>query len=307
MYLHNLHLLPMQLIESLVHALQMIKKAKQSNLQTIDIGKETLRDIKPERMFCIASTPAESLRHLPSSIHSVFQLYSCKKGSLPVNSNLRIECSLLSTGFKNVTFIKNSLLAFLQYENIGLSLLECIFDRAMEHLGTLSTADYSTVGECLMYSSVAQTVMATKLEQGFGTHVLTPSRQRSAKRTVKLQGITEEDEDEEYMDESGVGDDDLVLQSQRVEVLSLLIAMWELQPSSISGSMNSSLVKAFPEVDVESVFQIASDACNELIQRYPWTRDLVESVQESRATSVMYNDNSDTKGTDMITYMQIHY
>ena len=297
LYLHNIHLLPLRLIEATVHALMTIRTARQSHLTTVDLEGETLREAKLEASFCIASTDIHSLQLLPSSIYSVFQMYMYN-GAMPIDVDIKIESCLVSCGYKNVTFLKHLLSTLHPCIStcINWNQLCYIVNRAMEHIRTLSSDNYNTAFDhtTYVYSKIAHQVLASKLQQITTQNAFTPSSQFA---TNLLNISEEEEESDEKCDQSN----DMMSLSQTEEVTCLLIAIWELLIPQISSSsvlyksMVQCLKEAFPDLDHLSVFEKANSVCDELSSQHPWSRDLVESLQESRATSVMYNENTDSE------------
>ena len=296
LYLHHIHLLPVHIIEATVQALVAVKTAKKAHLHTLTIEGDTLREAKIEESFCIASTNTQSLPLLPSSVYSVFQRFMYN-GVIPIDIDLKLESSLITCGFKNVSFLKNILSALYPYMDVCINWnqLYFIINRTMDHLHTLSLSDYtaSTAGtgyNTNMYSKIAQQVLAFKLEQtAAGIHPYMSSN----KFSTNLPNISEEEE--------GTDDDqnNTLSLSETEEIICLVLSIWELLipqipfTSIVYKTMMECLVKTFP--DILSVLEKTDSICEELSKQHTWSRDLVESLQESRATSVMYNDNTDSE------------
>ncbi len=286
----------MPLVGAVVNALQSIKTAKQSDNQTVNINGDTLTLTKPEATFCIASTTLQLFPSLPPSIHNVFLTYSQLTNS---SIDLKIESFLVSTGYKSVGFLKNILSTLLKCEAIDSCLLEGIIHRAMDHLHALSTNNYDTAScsQYVMSSYIAQQVLATGLlDHTLRQSMLLPSSwQQSAKQPTKLEDITEEGESEGEEGEGVACVDESVLLSQIEELTCILVAVWELVTTQSKGCVVQSLEVCLPGLGAGLVLGKAWEVCQDLSKRYPWTRELVESLQESRATSVMYNEASDVK------------
>ena len=205
-----------------------------------------------------------------------------------------------------MAFLTNILSTLLKREAIDSCLLECIIHRAMDHLHTLSTNNYSTAyySQSIMSSYIAQQVLATGLlDHTLRQAMLLPSsRQQSAKQPTKLEDITEEGESEGEEEEGVACIDQSVLLSQREELTCVLVAVWELMTPQSKEGVVSSLEVCLPGLGAGLVLDKAWEVCQELSNRYPWTRELVESLQESRATSVMYNEASDVKCEHTLYY-----
>ena len=287
--------------------------ARRLKTRLVTIGGERFREAKLDSAFCIASTTPEAMQQMPCSIHTA-STYNLT----PEVHGLQIESSLIANGYRNVPYLKSSLFKLCMSCKLSWSQLETVVSRAAEHISNINHTPYGQpIGRTS--SSIAQQIIASKM-QGWFEHLapITPSRQRLGKAAVKRLGNISEAAEEEQQEEetrekgevSGLSpkDHEAMLISKMEEVLCLVVAIWEMiVPQLISAaalqSLTTSLEEVFPGMGMSGVLERASVTCEEVSKRYPWTRDLVEALQESRAASVMYSEITDNKGKLHVLYM----
>ena len=315
LYLHNIHLLSSSLLQAVIEMLQQVKIAKTKKSQILKIQGDTLRFTRLDTAFCLASTNHVSLSSMPSSILSVFQAYSLATHA----DTVQIEGLLMASGFKCTGNLKTSLAKLCNELGMKWLQLKSFIHRAAQHIAYQCTEDNTTNSTAannssLVFSSIAQQVINTEMESTRHTsHVSSQQIDRRTGRAAtmqtKLQNISEEEEDLVTL---SLHNEEADITSLQLEELCILMALWELytpQANEDNSSLMSSLQEVFPRCSISPLFDEAEKVCEELTQKYSWNRETVESLQESRAISVMYS-NSDVenrdKGNDrMIEYVSI--
>lgn len=285
MYLHNFNLFSSQLIQATIELVEIVREAKINSSHTIKISNDTLRFIKVDTTFCIASSTLEELSQ--SFATSVFKNISLINPPLSIS----IEALLIVNGFTDKNNLGQFLSRYSKEYNIPKHDIQALITRSIQHISNYY--DTNPTASSHLHSAVTHHVIMHHVQE---THDL-PSRQSDTQRNIgNLFVVHEEEEEEQERDdeEDGVS---LTIQ-QRLEQISILVSIWELQlsfPIEI-------LCEFFPKLEVGSILEGLDKSQQEMIEGCNWSREDIESAQESRATSVMQSEK-DKEG--LISYNYI--
>lgn len=242
---------------------------------------------KLETTFCIASTttPPPPSSSLSSSVYSVFKSYSISEPP-PV---ILYEAMLLAKGFVSSSSISLFLSQYVREHSVSKNDIQAVIDQSSQHISTYYNADVTFIKPIrgTLCSSVAQNIILSQLQSSSDHSSHVSSRQGD--KPTPLAVVHEEDEDQS---EEPTSSDCTSSIQRRLEPLSILVSLWELQlPLSVEY-----MQECFPELQVSVVLKGLEKGQADIANDYPWSREAVESAQESRATSVMLSERGKDAG-----------
>ena len=249
-----------------------------------------------ETAFCIASTTEKACPQLPASVHSMFKSYSLLETSLL----MIIEAQLLMKGYTCANTLAQLLVKYAQCEDISQLTIQAVINRSTQHITTYyNTSDNNSdnVSSLLdnFHSNIAQHVIISSLQVVTSPHKSTRhgDAQRKVSKAANLTMVPEE-EGEERLEATLSSEGSAITVQQQIEPLCILIAAKEFQltiPISL-------FQEYYPQIDVPAVLERLDKAQREMASECPWSREAVESAQESRAASVMQSDRDKEIGIE---------
>ena len=226
----------------------------------------------------------------------MFKSYSL----LDINLSMIIEARLLMKGYTCASSLAQLLAKYSQCENISQLTIQAIINRSTQHIITYynnSDNNSDNVSSLLdnFRSNIAQHVIISSLQVVTSPHKSTRhgDAQRKVSKAANLTMVPEEDE--ERLETTLSSEGSAIAVQQQIEPLCILIAAKEFQltiPISL-------FQEYYPQIDVPAVFERLDKAQREMASECPWSREAVESAQESRAESVMQSDRDKEIGIEL--------
>lgn len=297
LYFSSIHLLPSPLIQAIVQLVTVLREATVKKSHMIKIGGEMLRINKHDTSFTLASISTAISTPLSPSLYSVFKSYNM--ACAPHYSSVFYEAMLLSKGFVSANTLSLFLTHYMEKcPPISKTQIKSTIELSSQHIITYyngSIPTDKTLG--VVHSSVVQNVLLSQLHgatSNGSSHV--SSRQGGGQEKLS---VLQEEEEEEEKEEKQSNTNPL---HQKLESLSFIISLWELQlplPLEV-------FEKSFPHIKVSAVLEELVKGQSHVANDYPWSREAVESLQESRATSVMMSEKDKDTGNVYILIMLGH-
>uniref|UniRef100_A0A1X7UKN4 Uncharacterized protein n=1 Tax=Amphimedon queenslandica TaxID=400682 RepID=A0A1X7UKN4_AMPQE len=292
LYLSNLHSLPVSLIQLSVQLMTAIREAKIKRSRIVKFPGESLKAYKLDTSFCIASTTLSSTfpSLLSSSVFSVFKTYSIQEAPPSVT----YEALFISNGFVSaVSPLSLFLSRYTAENNINKTDACALISLSSQHIKDYhhhyggshyqqSFEPYLSLSPpppTTLSSSVASSVILSHLTQSSHDSLAT-SRQGGPALPVLVEEDEENEDDVDLREESS---DSLL---QKLELLSVLVSIWELQLPLPPAALQS-MQEYFSDINVSEVLEELDKGQAEIVSVYAWSREAVESAQESRAASAM--------------------
>ena len=299
LYLCKFDMLPLSLIQVTVQLVTAIREAKTRRNQAVKLSGENIKTFKLDTSFCIANTtisPSPS-SPLPSSVFSIFKTYSLQEAP----SLVIYEAMLLSKGFVSAVSPLSLFLSRYSAEN-GVSKADVLALLSLSHQHIKDYHTHHTGGyfnqqhqqqynlqasflapppPTVLSSSVASRVILSHLSPATLRDSHAPSREGLAPPPLPV--LYEEEEGSEAEDARDERGSDVV---KRLEVLSVLVSLWELQLPLQQGALLL-VEEYFTDISVSAVLEELEKGQAEVVGVYSWSRDAVKSAQESRAASAM--------------------
>lgn len=302
LYLSNLESLPISLIQLSVQLMTAIKEAKIKRSRIVKFPGESLKAYKLDTSFCIASTNLSSTSPpLSSSVFSVFKTYSIQEAPPSVT----YEALFISNGFVSaVSPLSLFLSRYTSENNVNKTDACALISLSSQHIKDYhhhyggshyqqSFEPYLSLSPpppTTLSSSVASTVILSHLTQSSHDSLAT-SRQGGPALPVLVEEDEENEDDVDLREESS---DSLL---QKLELLSVLVSIWELQLPLPPTALDS-MQEYFNDINVSEVLEELDKGQAETVSVYAWSREAVESAQESRAASAMLS----TRGRNTSKY-----
>ena len=311
LYLCKFDMLPLSLIQVTVQLVTAIREAKTRRSQTVKLSGENIKTFKLDTSFCITNmtiSPSPS-SPLPSSVFSVFKTYSLQEAP----SLVLYEAMLLSKGFVSAVSPLSLFLSRYSAEN-GVSKADVLALLSLSHQHIKDYHTHHTGGyfnqqqhynlqvsflapppPTVLSSSVASRVILSHLSPTTRRDSHAPSREGLAPPPLPV--LYEEEEGGEAEDARDKRGSDAV---KGLEVLSVLVSLWELQLPLQEGALLL-VEEYFTDVSVSAVLEELEKGQAEVVGVYSWSRDAVKSAQESRAASAMLSSGRG-RNTSMLLF-----
>ena len=311
LYLSNLHSLPISLIQLSVQLLTAIREAKNKRSRIVKFPGESIKAYKLDTSFCIASTSLSSTISptLSSSVFAVFKTYSIQEAP----PSMTYEALFISNGFVSaVSPLSLFLSRYTAENNVNKTDACALISLSSQHIkdyhhhyGQQSFELYLSLSPpppTTLSSSVASTVILSHLSQSSHDSITT-SRQGGPALPVLVEEDEENEDDADLREESS---DSLL---QKLELLSVLVSIWELQLPLPPATLHS-MQEYFNDINVSEVLEELDKGQAETVSVYAWSREAVESAQESRAASAMLSTRGRNTSTCRHNYcidtVQVH-
>ena len=275
LYLHNFNLFPLQLIQVTIELVNIIREAKLSSSYSLKISNDTLRMIKVDTTFCVAST-FDNLSL--TFVSSVFKNYSL----VEIPLSMAIEARLIINKFTDISNLTKFLSQYAKQYKVLRHDIQAIITRSIHHINKYienKSVNTTTSG---VYSAVTHHVIVYYMQELTEHESRMISKQSDTQRG-NLAVVQEEDEEEQVINE----EDASVTMQRHLEQISVLVSIWELQLAVPALEL---FEEFFSKISVESVLEKLDKSQQEMIEGCSWSREDIESAHESRTTSVMQSD-----------------
>ena len=311
LYLCKFDMLPLSLIQVTVQLVTAIREAKTRRSQTVKLSGENIKTFKLDTSFCIANTTISPSSPLPSSVFSVFKTYSLQEAP----SLVLYEAMLLSKGFVSAVSPLSLFLSHYSAEN-GVSKADVLALLSLSHQHIKDYHTHHTGGYFnqqhqqynLQVSFLAPpppTVLSSSVASRFILSHLSPTTRRDSHAPSReglapppLPVLYEEEEGGEAEDARDERGSDAV---KGLEVLSVLVSLWELQLPLQQGALLL-VEEYFTDVSVSAVLEELEKGQAEVVGVYSWSRDAVKSAQESRAASAMLSSGRGRNTSRLLSF-----